>query len=309
MDGSLSLHSSRVSASYMFSILEKLRVQNNRKSTKDNYFSIWRAFNKFIVALDYRPDSWEVKVYLFVTHLVNSGRKSSTVKSYVSAIKLVLKDDGYYLSEDRILLNSLTRACRLQNDTVYTRLPINIKLLEILLFEIGRYYSKQEYLVRMYHALFCLAYYGMFRVGELGYSQHSAKAADIYMGMNKNKILVLLHSSKTHGKESRAQKIKITESPQKLHEFTRHFCPFTVLREFMIERGGFESPSEQFFIFRDGAPVRPQHIRNLLNKLLITLNLNHKLYGVHSFRIGHCTDLFKWGCSIPVLKAWGRWRE
>ena len=65
----------------------------------------------------------------------------------------------------------------------------------------------------MYQAVFSLAYYGMMRVGELTYSQHCLKAGDLHVAHNKNKILVVLYTSKTHGLESRPQKIKILCSP------------------------------------------------------------------------------------------------
>ena len=177
----------------------------------------------------------------------------------------MLRDDGYYLNVDQLLLNSLTRACQLIKDQVKTHLPIGIKLLELLLFELGRIYHDQIYLLKLYRALFSLAYYGMFRVGELGQSEHSIKAADIHLGLNKHKILVVLHSSKTHGEESHPQKVKITEAPG-THELSRHFCPFTLVNQFMIMRGDFVDTNEQLFMFQGNLPVQPQHIHNVLNK-------------------------------------------
>ena len=58
-------------------------------------------------------------------------------------------------------------------------------------------------------AIYCMAYFGMMRVSELGLSDHTAKAANIHI-VNKDKILVALYTSKTHGEESDPQKIKIT---------------------------------------------------------------------------------------------------
>ena len=47
-------------------------------------------------------------------------------------------------------------------------------------------------------------------VGELTASPHVLHAKNIHIGTNKNKILLILYSSKTHGKANRPQEIKIT---------------------------------------------------------------------------------------------------
>ena len=65
---------------------------------------------------------------------IDQGMQSSTVKSYVSAIKKTLIDDGYSWDDNKVLVSSLTKACRIINDRVMTRLPINCSLLEMMLF-------------------------------------------------------------------------------------------------------------------------------------------------------------------------------
>ena len=145
-----------------------------------------------MIQLDIKPKYWEDKVSLFLAYMVHRGAQSSTIKSYTSAIKAILTEDGYEWDNKRILLTTLTRACRLKNDRVSTRLPIQCGLLELILFEIQRIYSDQEYLSIAYNALFILGYYGLFRIGELTKSDHVIKAANIHVGQNKEKILVVL---------------------------------------------------------------------------------------------------------------------
>ena len=191
---------------------------------------------------------------LYGAYLVNQGTQSSTIRSYTSAIKCILCMDGYKWKDDEMLLHTLTRACRLINDQVKTRMPIQIGLLEILLFELGRLYNKQWYLETMYKCLLSMGYYGLLHVGELAHGDHTIKAKNIHMGVNKNKILIILYSSKTHGKESAPQEIKITGQSQ------HHFCPFKLARVYMNLRGGFSNENEQFFIFSDSSPVLPIHV-------------------------------------------------
>ena len=134
-------------------MMEILKTKKNRKSTMNNHHCVWTQFNKFLIRLDVMPSMWEDRVALYVTYLVNEGYQSSTVKSYISAIKCVLKDDGYEWDDGSVLLSSLTRACRLINDKVRTRLPIKCNLLELVLFEVQRIYHDQYFLMILYQSI------------------------------------------------------------------------------------------------------------------------------------------------------------
>ena len=138
--------SSRISANYILNVMDQLKNKSVRDSTAKNYLTIWRNFNKFFIRLDRRPKTWEERVALYCTHLIDGGAQSSTVKSYVSAIKQTLRGNGYAWDDNSILLESLIKACRLKNDHVSCRFPIRLGLLEMLLFELQRYYPQQPYL-------------------------------------------------------------------------------------------------------------------------------------------------------------------
>ena len=131
----------------METILERIKLKRVRSSTSLNYMAIWRTFNKFLVKLDKMPRDWEDRTSLFCAYMVGEkGLQSQTIRSYVSAIKSILIDDGYQWNDDRILLNSITRACRLKNDKLRCRLPISQKLLDILILELQRVLVGQPYL-------------------------------------------------------------------------------------------------------------------------------------------------------------------
>ena len=124
------------------------------------YLCVWRQLNKFIINLDTSTTirlSWEERTALFGAYLVDKGVQSSTLKSYFSAIKHILKQDGYVWDDKKAALSSLMKDCELENDTLKVRLPIQKGLLEILLFELERYYNSkkrhQPYLECMYKAM------------------------------------------------------------------------------------------------------------------------------------------------------------
>ena len=159
----------------------------------------------------------------------------------------------------------------------------------------------------MYKSLFLVAYYGLMRIGELAASQHTLKAKNIYSSSVKNKLLIVLYSSKTHGAESLPQQIKITE----LNSTNRkgNFCPFKLTRQYLKLRGDYIHESDNLYVFSDNSPVTPEQVRRLLRKLLTNLQLDALLYDTHSFRIGRATDLFKQGYSLDHIKRVGRWKS
>ena len=208
--------------------------------------------------------------------------------------------------------------CKLKppkNDSVRTRLPIQAVLLELILFELERIYlkSNQIYLEKLFKAIFILGYYGLMHAGELLKTEeadHAVRAKNFHIGSNKRKLLIVLYSSKTHHKGNIPQKIKITESQTRKQQIHRHFCPFKVLNEFISVRGStIQSDEEHFFIYKDRTPVCVSKARSLLKLVLHNLGLNENLYGLHSLRIGRCTDLMKFNYEVSVIKRLARLRS
>ena len=284
--------SSRISTHDMEMIVEKLVNQQTRKSTAKTYLSVWHHFNQFVLSLDIMPPTWEHRTTLYIAYLINKGRQSSSIKSYVSAIKKMLVMDKYKWKDEDVLLHSLTKACKMI-------------IFEVILFEVHRRYGKnQVYLASLYKALFIMCYYGMMHVGEVTESQHVLKAKNIHIALNKDKLLLILYTSKTHGLWTGPQKIKITSNRNEktgsyLH---RNFCPFTILRQYLKLRGDYIDEDEQFFIFSDRSPVKAFHASNLLKKILKSVGIDETLYAMHSFRIGRTSDLVKFGYPIEEVQ-------
>ena len=306
----ISSDSSKLSCSNIESILE--RLQANRKSTSLNYLSIWRQFNKFLLQLDRMPESWEQRVALFCAYLVEFKKvQSSTLRSYVSAIKSTLKCDKYKWRDDSVWLNALFHSCKLSNNTLYVRFPIHFKLFEMIMFEVDRLNNTQPYLQILFKAIFATAYYGLTRISEITGSRHSIKAKNIEIADNKEKIKITLFSSKTHDVDSRPQEIKISSSEitGRHGRRTKFFCPFKIIRQYMNIRRGYTTENENFFIFSDGSTIPQSCIRAMLKSAIQALNLNSDPYSFQSFRIGRATDLLKFGIPIEVIKCLGRWKS
>ena len=201
----------------------------------------------------------------------------------------MLKDNNITLNANQYLLNSLAKACKVVNDKVRHRFPIQKGLLSIILKQIDTDFHNQFYLKMMYKVLFSTAF-GLFRVGELKgtFSGHAVLAKDVHIGQNKQKILFMLHSSKTHHKGAKPQKIKILLKPigskRKHEKCSFAFCPYQLLRNYLRVCGGYISANEQFFIFGDSAPVLADHMCNTLKKVMSNAGYNSKLYDTQLFK-------------------------
>ena len=106
--GSGSSSISTISSSAIRDIVDHLKLERHRESTRKNYYSIWKIFSQFFLKLDCRPDTWEDRIILFVGYLIINNKKSNTIRSYVSAIKSILIDEGHEITEDKVLLAALT---------------------------------------------------------------------------------------------------------------------------------------------------------------------------------------------------------
>ena len=141
------------------------------------------------------------------------------------------------------------------------------------------------------------------------------KVSDVHIGVNKNKLLFVLHTLKTHSKSNRPQQIKITGLSAKLTPNTatsqihHEICPFMLLHNHIRVCNKRHSDQQQFFIFKDGSPVTPYHFRRTLKAVILYIGLNLDLYQTHSMHAGRSMDLLDMGVSVETIKKLGRWRS
>ena len=288
-------------------------MQRIRNSTRSNYYAIWKKFNQFIIRLDHKPDNWEECITLYIGYLIDNNKRSQTIRSYVSALKSILADIKIKINQDQFLFSALMRACKFKNDKANMRQPIRKPMLRVILQKTMDYFMNelnQPYLAITYTTLFSTAYFGLFRVGELTSGSHPVLVTNVYMVDNKNKVLFILKTSKTHGEYSRPQSIKINSTSSQGADMEQHlnnFCPYRLLRNYIKIRPKYRSTSEPFFIFYDFSPITPIHMRSTLNSIINMAGFDSDLYNCSSFRIGRASDMLKMGISVETIKLIGRW--
>ena len=294
-------------------LIDNLKGKQHRESTRKNYYSIWKLFNNFFLRLDVKPLNWENRLSLFVGYLIDNGKQSSTIKSYVSTIRAVLKIEGIKINEDVYLLNALTRACKLKNDRIRVRHPLQRSMLNVLLSALNSIFKDQPYLRILYQTLFVITHTGLFRIGEVTESSHVVKAKDVWIASNKKKLKFTLWSSKTHGLWEKPQVIKIKAADidanlKKIGKNKKVWCLFGLMRKYLSVRNEALSQEEQFFVFSDNSPVTPEHFREVLDSCLIFAGYDPAVFTVHSMRSGKALDLLELGVSVETIKKLGRWK-
>ena len=102
-------------------------------------------------------------------------------------------------------------------------------------------------------------------MGELTKGEHPVRAKDVHIATNKNKLMFVLRSSKTHAQSSRPQIIKINSIDRKGegHQQVNLSCPYRLLEDYIAVRPNYRSDTEQFFIFRDRTPITPRNVRKI----------------------------------------------
>ena len=199
-------------------VVEKLRREWHRSTTRRMYHEAWCNFNDFLITLDKWPDMWEDRIALFIADLMGEhgdGHPSSTVASYVSATHTVLKDGGVEIEKKSVILSSLLRSCRLNNKSESTlRLPIRHSLMHLLIDKVEDKFLNelnQPFLSRLYKAILMIGYYGLLRVGEMTASEcnHYVRCADVHIAPERRKILIILRLSKTYNIGNALQIINI----------------------------------------------------------------------------------------------------
>lgn len=287
-------------------ILMMIKGMRLRAKTRKLYRNRWVAFNKFLLQFDIMPKTWEERLHIYAAHLVDNKKQSGTVRTYITAIRQILKLSDIEIKEDRYLLSSLIKACKLKNDRLYIRMPIRLSLLKKLLDMVDSYYlieKGQTYLSSLLKAMFSMAYFGMLRVSEMTEGDHTILAPNVRYAKNKDKILLTLYSSKTHSRKDPPQHISIHRRPDLGNK-----CPVKLIAEFVKTRGTIAiNESDPFFVYQDNHPVTAAQFRACLKRLLTKLNVEVALYDTHGFRAGKAVDMWKAGEKIDTIKKAGRW--
>lgn len=249
---------------------------------------------------------------MYVTFLADNNYYENTIRSYISAIRHQLKQDGEVLNEDQFLLESIIRSSRIKNNIKRDRMGISLNMLCNLLDQLNIKFDTQPYLRALYRAMFTLGYFCLLRVSELTTGRHPILAKDVSAARNKLKIQVKLRTSKTHNLSNRPQVIRYPDPDEEAEALkllgSRH-CPFTIIEQFISLRGEYVEDGDPFFTYKEGIPIKERQFRKVLKETIREAGYsNVDQFNTHSFRIGRANNLWNnLKLSLDRIKQKGRW--
>ena len=107
--------SSSISTAEIQAIVERLRYQKVRNTTKKNYYLVWKTFNDFFLLLDVKPENWEERLTLFM-HTVHKFCKICSNPKYRTKLNLLKK------------CNFLTYCRYFKNKLFFKKITLHISL-------------------------------------------------------------------------------------------------------------------------------------------------------------------------------------
>ena len=272
--------------------------------------SVLRRYQDFCLAYKL-PNSWPIptKTTLhFIAYLSIQNLSTNTVQLYVRALsylhKIRLLPDP---TKSILVIKSIQGLKRTNGKKPDTRRPITIHILQKVVHALPQI-SSSHYEMNLFKSAFCLAYFGLLRVGEITVANqlsiknhHAIRLQDVNINTKQNQIQILIPHSKTD--QIGHQTTLVIKSEPK---FTS-ICPVQTLCTFRTQKPS-TIPSCQFFVHSDTTPLTRYQFNAILQKALVLAGVKGH-FATHSFRIGRATDMALRGVPDSDIKKSGRWKS
>lgn len=277
--------------------------------TKKSYQRAWRTLQQFYERFYESPTPQlplsSSHLALFIAYLSAKKLAPSTITSYLSAIGYVHKIKGYTDPTKSFLIHKLLTALS-RRRLADLRLPITRPVLHELIRSL-RHTNSSAYQRCLYSAMFLLAFYGFFRIGEL-----AAKGADcaasvlrlqdlkFLMQHGQPQMIKIIITTFKHNTDRKPFEILIER------EDTLPYCPVQALVEYCKLRGALPGP---LFCQPNLAPITVYQFNTELSRCLQFCGLDTRRYKGHSFRIGAASLAADKGFSDAQIRTLGRWKS
>ena len=212
---------------------------------------------------------------------------------------------GFRDPTQAFLINKLLTALSRQG-SCDIRLPISRPVLHELVGSLG-HTTSSAFQRTLYSAMFLLAFFGFFRIGELAAKSTNSGGAVVQY----NQLHFLTQKGNVHMIKIRITQFKYNTSNRPFdilieREVSSPFCPVQAMLNFCKNRGHQPGP---LFCYTDMSPVTVSQFNAVLHRCLIFCGLDTSRYKGHSFRIGAACYAADKGFSDAQIRALGRWKS
>ena len=282
-----------------------MALSSFRPATLQNYLRCLEKFLVFSLSQHHQskfPFS-PTLIAAFVTHLLKSGLKCSTIRSYLSAISAFHKLLGHSDPTNSYLISRLlkTDLTSIQKSST-SLLPLNLNVLKKVI-KILPSTVICSYDVILFKSLFLFSYYCCTRACEVVYDpkslpSHTLKLSDVVICSGNSPSLIVTFRTFKHSTEP----VSITLNSC----LDSIYCPVRAFFKYISLRG--DQPG---FIFLNSLkrPLNRSNYATTLKNCISKLGLPGTRYNTHSLRIGRATDLAIAGNPAHIIKNIGRWKS
>lgn len=236
----------------------------------------------------------------YIAYMYERNLTSSSISCYLSGIGYVCKLYQYEdITQKFIVKKVLEGVKRSRPQKRDTRLPITLNLLKLILSSLPSICTS-SYETVLFRAAFSLSFHGLFRIGELAFSngnRHTLPCQGV--SFHGSDLIVTLPSSKN---DQLGKGVAIVVKSQE----NKTVCPVVLLKEFMSMR---PVCSGQLFCHYNTLPLTRYQFVSVLKKALVVHGIDPEQYSSHSFRIGAATYLSTQGVSEEHIMKLGRWKS
>ena len=259
----------------------------------------------------------ETMILTFISFLLKSGLKSSSVQKTLSAVRTLHMTQGHPVPVLRppIVNNILRGRSHFDEEKdrfKSKRLPVTINVLRLILvrLKLSQFSTHHQLLVR---SVALLAFFGCFRVGEL-LGREATKVdplndllkKDVWVTRKliKGRLTKILHVRLKSSKESRDTFRGVVV--EVFEHFGADLCPVVAWEKYrdFVGRSNPEAPA---FRVSSGNGYRHSRFNSELKTILAPTLKGYGRITAHSFRAGLATLLATAGFDDEVIKAIGRW--
>ena len=243
-----------------------------------------------MLPLDYRL------ILLFVSYLHLKGLAPSSIITYISALGYVHKMYSVMNPTSVFVVQKVLGSISKIHSKSDSRLPITQFLLHRLLDSVDHVVSDNYHAILL-KAMFLVAFYGLFRIGEL--TSQTSGVIPLYIDQLQvfNNRFVLNITKFKNNRSNKPFDIVI-------HRQQNSYCPYVGMIRYLVSR---KMDSGPLFRFKDGAPVTRSFFTSKLKNCIVFCGLNPKVFKSHSFRMGGASFLASIGKSDLQIQLLGRW--
>ncbi|XP_052226643.1 integrase/recombinase xerD homolog isoform X2 [Dreissena polymorpha] len=286
----------------VYKLLDKSLAPSTKASYKNAFLQYQRFHSTHYPLSNCLPITTD-RLAQFIAFCHNLSFQANTISTYVSALGYIHKLYNLANPTESFVIKKLLYSLR-RTSTADKRLPFTIANIRTLLFFL-RSNIKDHYHRVLLKAMFLMAFFGLFRVGELSLShnghQNTISRQDLTFLYTDSKLSSAVVTIRNY-KHSKGQCTSIPLASQS----NKQLCPVRALFKYIRLCPSDTGP---LFKFANGEPVTATFFRSNLRTCVVASQLSPHRYTSHSFRIGGATHAHSQNMSASQIQQLGRWKS